>query len=74
MIGIDYDANAIAHREVSRKISELEQELIELKKAYIGISGQIKSFQYQLECDPHEWVLGNVGIINRVCVKCGVII
>lgn len=37
MIGIDYDANAIAHREVSRKISELEQELIELKKAYIGV-------------------------------------
>lgn len=86
-MSIDCDADDLVRRQIEARMVELGVELRAVTELYIScrdeldkegivllymsIKNQLDDFSYQLDCERHDWVLGNNGIITRVCIKCG---
>ena len=71
---IDCDADDLFRRNIEARMVELGAELKKTATAYMSIKKELEDCGYQLDCEQHDWVLCNTGLISRVCVKCGAIL
>lgn len=71
---IDCDADAMVRSRLESRMKELRAELKTTAVLYMNIKKDLDEYSVQLNCEQHDWVLGNTGIISRVCVKCGAIL